>query len=146
MRIQRDGKPWWNFPAWKSGMKENRGGMWIALSECPGTGYTLSQSQYSRWPGCVLCAVYLDWSVVVVVWWLDALTDWLVSWCASVSLSLYTMSQHSCPLATGPRLRPAQWRQARALRESQQLGHCHHSHLQGARFEFNNHQSSDFWL
>ena len=79
MRIQRDGKPWWNFPAWKSGMKENREGMWIALSECPGTGYTLSQSQYSRWPGCVLCAVYLDWSVVVVVWWLDALTDWLVS-------------------------------------------------------------------
>ena len=101
MRIQRDGTPWWNFPAWKSGMKENREGMSIALSECPGTGYKLSQSQFSRWPVyCAVCAVYLDWSVVVVIWWLDALTDW--PGLRSPSLSLCTQCHGTAALAPLP--------------------------------------------
>ena len=96
-----------------------------------------------------MCCVLCTWTDQLLLWsddWMPSLTDWSPGVPLSPSLSLYTMSRHSCPLATGPRLRPAQWRQARALRESQQLGQCHHSHSQGARFEFNNNQSSDFWL
>ena len=97
----------------------------------------------SRGDLCIVLYVLCTWTDQLLLWsgdWMPSLWPGLRS--VSLSLPLYTMSRHSCPRATAPRLRPAQWRQARALWESQQLGH---SHKQGARFEFNT-QSPDFWL